>query len=411
MTPPPPPGRPRGLTASAFLYPWDVNGDPDAARRVAALGVRQVTLASAYHSTRALTPRHPRHRIVTAEYAAVLYPPDPARWAGRAPRPYPAGDWAPGDAFGAAAKALEAAGLEVHSWVVLAHNSRLGAEHPGTSVVNAHGDRYPWAPCVARPEVRAYLTDLAAEAAVRPGARGTELESCGWYGLAHLHAHDKTGGVALGDAAQYLMSLCFCGTCRAGYAGEGADPDGLAAAVRAALEPLWAGAGGTGAADGPYGAGWAGVAELLGAPLAEATLAWRTRAARALQEDAVAAVRAAAPPGFRVLLHADPVPYRTGANPGVDPAHILGVADGVVLPCTGGAAGAVLPPFAPHTRPGTTLAANFTVVEGMGGAPGRLAEDAAHAAALGATELRLYHAGLASGADLEAVAAALRTLG
>ncbi|OEJ96761.1 hypothetical protein [Streptomyces thermolilacinus] len=435
MTPPPPAARPRGPRASAFLYPWDVNGDPGAADRVAALGVRQVTLASAYHSTRALTPRHPRHRIVTAEYAAVLYPPDPARWAGRTPRPYPAGEWAPGDAFGTAAEALEAAGLEVHSWVVLAHNSRLGAEHPGTSVVNAYGDRYPWAPCVARPEVRAYLTDLAAEAAVRPGAHGTELESCGWYGLAHLHAHDKTGGVPLGDAAQYLMSLCFCGACREGYAGEGADPDELAAAVRAALEPLWTGgagareaSGGAGSGGGPgardtgpgggpggcgasYDAGWGGVRDLLGAPLAEATLAWRTRVARTLQEDAVAAVRAAAPPGFRVLLHADPLPYRTGANPGVDPAHILGVADGVVLPCTGGAAGAVLPPFVPHARPGTTLAANLTVVGGMGGAPGRLAEDAAHAVALGATELRLYHAGLASGADLEAVAAALRTLG
>ncbi|MDT9681374.1 hypothetical protein RND61_04695 [Streptomyces sp. TRM76323] len=392
------------MRASAFLYPWDVNGDPGAADRVAALGVQQVTLASAYHSTRALTPRHPRHRFVTAEHAAVLYPPAPDRWAGRALRPYEAGDWAPGDAYGAAAGALEAAGLEVHSWVVLAHNSRLGAEHPGTSVVNAYGDRYPWAPCIARPEVRALLTDLAAEAAVRPGARGTELESCGWYGMAHLHAHDKIGGVTLGDAAQYLMSLCFCGTCRDGYAEAGADPEVVAAAVRQALEPVW-----DGRADGRE-AGWSGVEKLLGTPLAAATLAWRTRAARTLQEDAVAAVRAVAPPGFRVLLHADPAPYRTGANPGVDPAHVLGVADGVVLPCTGGGAGAVLPPFAPHARADTTLAANFTVVTGMGGAPGRLAEDAAHAAALGATELRLYHAGLASGPDLEEVAAALRAL-
>ncbi|MFV2120198.1 hypothetical protein ACE14D_17850, partial [Streptomyces sp. Act-28] len=318
------------MRASAFLYPWDVDGDPAAADRVAALGVRQVTLASAYHSTRALTPRHPRHRLVTAEHAAVLYPPGPDRWAGRALRPYEAGDWAPGDAYGAAAQALEAAGLEVHSWVVLAHNSRLGAEHPGTSVVNAYGDRYPWAPCVARPEVRALHVDLAAEAAVRPGARGTELESCGWYGMAHLHAHDKIGGVALGDAAQYLMSLCFCDTCRDGYAEAGADPAAVAAAVRHALEPVWAGA-----ADGCE-AGWAGVEKLLGTPLAAATLAWRVRAARTLQEDAVAAVRAVAPPGFRVLLHADPAPYRTGANPGVDPPPIHRLPAGVGPPSTGG---------------------------------------------------------------------------
>ncbi|MGA5553601.1 hypothetical protein [Streptomyces lavendulocolor] len=391
------------MRAAAFLYPWDVVGDPGAAARIADLGVRQVTLASAYHSTRALTPRHPAHRLVTAEYAAVLYPPDRARWAGRDLVPYEAGDWAPGDAYGQAARALEAAGLDVHSWVVLAHNSRLGAEHPGTSVVNAYGDRYPWAPCIARPAVRAHLTELAAEAAVRPGARGTELESCGWYGMAHLHAHDKIGGVALGDAAQYLMSLCFCATCRDGYAAHGLDPQELGAAVRRALEPVWA-------SGGASGAGWPAVEELLGAGPAAATLAWRTRAARTLQEEAVAAVRAAAPPGFRVLLHADPAPYRTGANAGADPAHVLAVADGVVLPCTAGGAESVLPPFAAHARADTVLAANLTVVTGMGGSPATLAADAARARELGATELRLYHAGLASDPDLAAVGAALATL-
>ena len=391
------------MKTSAFLYPWDVVGDPDAAARVAGLGVQQVTLASAYHSTRALTPRHPGRRIVTAEYAAVLYPPDAARWAGRALRPREQ-SWVPGaDPYAEAARALTEAGIEVHSWVVLAHNSRLGAEHPGTSVVNAYGDRYPWAPCIAQPDVRAYLVDLAAEAAVREGTLGTELESCGWYGFAHLHAHDKTAGVGLGEAAQYLMSLCFCPDCRAGYGEQGLDADELSASVRRALEPVWNG-------SATAGAGWSGVGELLGAELADATFRWRGRVARTLQESAVAAVREAAGAGFQVLLHADPAAYRTGANVGVDAGHILAVADGVVLPCTGGdgAREAVLGPFAGGAG---VLAANFGVVSGMGGSPGTLARDAAHAASLGANELRLYHAGLASGPDLEAVADALSRIG
>ncbi|WP_329227487.1 hypothetical protein OG488_08750 [Streptomyces sp. NBC_01460] len=388
------------MKASAFLYPWDVVGDPAAPARLAVLGVEQVTLASAYHSTRALTPRHPCRRIVTAEHAAVLYPPDTARWAGRELRPY-GQSWVAGDdPYAEAAEALAAAGLQVHSWVVLAHNSRLGAEHPDTSVVNAYGDRYPWAPCIARPAVHAYLVDLAAEAAVRPGTSGTELESCGWYGFAHLHAHDKVSGVALGDAAQYLMSLCFCSDCRAGYASVGLDPDELRDAVRRALEPVWAGPG-----SGEQG--WAGVEKLLGAGLADATLRWRVQVARGLQEAAVAAVRgAAAGPDFQVLLHADPASHRTGANVGTDPAHILSTADGVVLPCTGGDAAreAVLGPFAGLSG---VLAANFNVVSGMGGSPGTLERDAAHAASLGADQLRLYHAGLASGPDLAAVGDAL----
>ncbi|MFG3031259.1 hypothetical protein ACGFZJ_22405 [Streptomyces sp. NPDC048253] len=388
------------MKASTFVYPWDIIGDPEAAARIAALGVEQVTLAAAYHSTRALTPRHPRHRIVTAEHAAVLYPTDPAgdRWKGRALRPYPAGDWAPGDAYGEAAEALARAGLDVHTWVVLAHNSRMGAEHPDTSVVNAYGDRYPWAPCIAQPATRAYLVDLAAEAAVRPGAGGTELESLGWYGLQHLHAHDKTGGVGLGDAGQYLMALCFCPACRAGYAEQGLDADALAAAVRQALEPLW-----QGAPDG--GGGWAEIEKLLGEETAAATRAWRDETARTLQESAVRAVRDAAPDGFQVLLHADPVTYHVGANPGVDPEHILSVADGVVVPCAGGPG--LLAPFAGQGREGAVLAANLGVVSGMGGSPGTLTVDLARARALGATELRLYHAGLASDGDLSAVREAL----
>ncbi|MER6029209.1 hypothetical protein [Streptomyces sp. NPDC001851] len=384
------------MKASAFVYPWDVNGDPGAPARIAGLGVEQVTLAAAYHSTRALTPRHPRHRIVTAEHAAVLYPAG-ERWAGRGLRPYPAGRWAPGDAYGEAAEALAEAGLEVHSWVVLAHNSRLGAEHPDTSVVNAYGDPYPWAPCIAQPATRAYLVDLAAEAAVRPGAHGTELESLGWYGLQHLHAHDKTSGVGLGEAGQYLMSLCFCPSCRAGYAGQGLDPEELAASVRAALEPLW-----RGTADDE---GWPTVAGSLGEETAARTRAWRDGTAGTLQEETVAAVRAAAPAGFQVLLHADPVSYHCGADAGVDPARVLSVADGVVVPCTGGTA--LLAPFAEQAGERTVLAANLTVVSGAGGSPGTLAADAARARAQGATELRLYHVGLASDGDLAAVREAL----
>ncbi|MEU1531836.1 hypothetical protein [Streptomyces fagopyri] len=389
------------MRASAFVYPWDVVGDPEAAGRIAGLGVRQATLASAYHSTRALTPRHPRHRVVTASHAAVLYPVDGARWAGRALRPYEAGDWAPGDSYGTAAAALAEAGLDVHTWVVLAHNSRLGAEHPHTSVVNAYGDRYGWAPCVAQAGTREYLVDLAVEAAVRPGARGTELESLGWYGLAHLHAHDKTGGVGLGDAGQYLMSLCFCPACRDGYAGHGLDAGEAAATVREALEPVWRGAV-------PSDGGWPAIEKLLGSEVAGATRAWRDGVARSLQETTVAAVRAAAPDGFQVLLHADPESFHCGANAGVDPAHILSVADGVVVPCTGGTE--PLAPFARQERAGAVLAANFTVVSGMGGSPDTLADDAARAASLGAGELRLYHAGLASERDLDAVRGALRSV-
>jgi hypothetical protein len=403
------------LKASAFLYPWDVVGDPDAARRIADLGVTQVSLAAAYHSTRTVTPRHPAHRVVTARHSAVLYPPSPERWRGRRLRPYEQ-RWVPvRDAWQEAATTLTAAGIEVHTWVVLTHNSRLGTEFPDVSTVNAYGDRYPWALCTAQPDVLAYATALAAEAGARPGAAGAELEACGWFGYAHLHAHDKVAGVRFDGAAQYLMSLCFCAACVAGYAERDVDAEELGDAIRRALAPVWRGEHPAGPAD-PAGE-WARVETLIGADLAAGTLAWRTRTARAFQRSVVAAVRAEAAAtrqgaAFQVLLHADPATHRCGANTGVDPADVLAHADGVVLPCTGGDAdrAAVLGPFAAHRRAGTVLAANFTVVSGMGGDPATLAAQAAHAAALGADQLRLYHAGLACDSDLDLVREALKTL-
>jgi len=73
------------VRAWANLYPWDVNGDPAAADRIAGLGLTGVALAAAYHSVRAVTPFHPEHRIVTRD-AAVYYRADPARWRATGPR-------------------------------------------------------------------------------------------------------------------------------------------------------------------------------------------------------------------------------------------------------------------------------------------------------------------------------------
>ena len=61
-------------TATAYLYPWDVLGDPDAAPRIAGLGVDRVALAAAHHAVRAATPRHAARRVVDARHAALYVP-------------------------------------------------------------------------------------------------------------------------------------------------------------------------------------------------------------------------------------------------------------------------------------------------------------------------------------------------
>ena len=59
--------------------------------------------------------------------------------------------------------------------------------------------------------------------------------------------------------------------------------------------------------------------------------------------------------------------------------------------------------------PGTGIAASLLAVAGLGGDPATLPAQAAAVGAAGATELRLYHAGLAAAPDLAAIGALCTT--
>src|SRR5580704_2284097 len=358
------------MRAWANLYPWDVDGDPAAADRIAGLGLTGVTLAAAYHAVRAVTPFHPRHRIVTRD-AAVYYRADPSRWRAGAARQRPArlrpAVARPAGSFERAAAALRSRGLAVTAWAVVTHNDRLGVTVPSAAVRNAFGDAYPWALCLASPAVREYAARLAGEVAALAEADAVELEACGWYGVEHLSAHDKTAGAA-----------------------AGADPAWLAARVRAAV-------------DLPEEAALPGEAAGV---LAGVRAALATR----FQREVVAAARDAAP-GKPVYLHVHPDPRATGANPGSEPDALAGAA-GIVLSCWDPvAAPALVTRAAAAAPPGTAVAASLLAVAGLGGDPATLPAQAAAVRAAGATELRLYHAGLASAADLAAIRALCRGTG
>jgi len=313
------------VRAWANLYPWDVDGDSAAPDRLAGLGLAGVTLAAAYHAVRAVTPFHPGHRIVTRD-AAVYYRADPSRWRGTALRPArlrPARA-RPAGSFERAAAALRARGLAVTAWAVLTHNDRLGAVVPSAAVRNAFGDPYPWALCLAAPAVREYAVTLAGDVAGLAEADAVEFEACGWYGVEHLSAHDKTAGAAAGAAAQWMLSLCFCAACRQEYAAAGADPEWLAASVRAAVDSS-ANGGAAGPAAGevaarPGASAPAGAAAPAGGalPLAAADVLLRVRAALAarFQREVIAAARDAGP-GKPVYLHVHPRPVGGRSQPGI----------------------------------------------------------------------------------------------
>jgi hypothetical protein len=353
---------------AVYLYPWDVEGDSGAAARLAALGVGEVALAAAYHDVRAVTPHHPGHRIVTRR-AGVYYNHHPERWRGSPLRPAPAQDVG---SFERAASRLRGAGLTVTAWLVITHNETLAAAHPQCAVRNAFGDPYPWALCLASPGVREYAAMLAAEVAALECVDGIELEACGWFGYDHLSAHDKTGG-----RGGWPLDVCLCPTCCDAFSGAGLGDVG--ATLRHAIDS--------------------------GAPVpssvADAVSEVRAALAGDFLRSVISSARAAAP-GTEVLVQADPDRRKCGANPGHDPA-VLGLADGVVLNGPADLLGA-MPGCAPRR------ALSVQAVTALSDRAGRLAAETAAAVAAGATDLRFYHAGLASSDDLAAIREVVRSL-
>jgi hypothetical protein len=381
------------MEVAAYLYPWDVVGDPAAAELIAGLGLHHVVLAAVYHGARALTPRHPVHRVVVAEHTAAYYPLSTDRWDGAVLRP-PGAPWTGGtDSFGAAVRALSAAGVGAHAWVVVNHVDLPG--YSAFAVINAYGDRYPWALCPAQDAVREYAMGLAEDLADLPGITGVELESFGWYGFDHLCAHDKVSGVALTGAEQYLFSLCFCDGCDGAYQAGGLDPRLLRERIRAVLDPLFAAGTRTGQPDEESAA----IDVLLGDDLAGAVRRARDTIVDRYREPVVARIRELRP-DLTVLAHISPQPHRYLSFTGIDPARAARLFDGVVVNCWRDTAALAATGSAARDLP---VLASLLAVDGMGGRPESLAEQGRVALEEGAAGLRIYHAGLTGARGLDGI--------
>ncbi|GAA2698301.1 hypothetical protein GCM10010412_093890 [Nonomuraea recticatena] len=390
----------------AYVYPWDVVGDPAAPGRIAALGVDAVALAASYHSTRAATPLHPAHRVLDVPYSAFYLPVRPSAW-GRLVPPNPT--WTSPDAFLQARDALRAVGLPVHAWTILTHSSHLGAAHPDVVVRNAFGDAYPYALCPSHEDVAEYCERLVREIVSVGAPDGLILEACGPMGFGHQSVHEKTGGADWTSVHSALLSLCFCTACLPGYP----DADELRARVRAAIDgPAdTIGAPGTGAGRGPVEAEpveAGSVEEALGEP-AGAVREHRGRLASSLRARLVAAARELSP-GLPIRTHASPDPWAAGpfaTLPDADPSL-----DGLVGMCWGTQeeAASNLTRLSALSSPGGRLGAYALFLPPKPADEAQLAESFTAYAKAGADELHLYHVGLASAARLDTLARALRAV-
>jgi hypothetical protein len=375
---------------TVYAYPWDIQGDPGAAERLRGLGTPAVALAASYHTVRAATPHHPRHRMVQAHHAASYVPLRPEVWESSRLTPG-VPDWVDGeDSFGQARDALREAGLAVHAWTVLTHNSRLGAAHPDLTVRNAFGDHYPYALCPAAEDVADYCERLVGEVMELGAPDGIILEACGPLGARHGSHHEKTDGAEWSPVQLDLLSLSFSKASRELYRQAGLDPEELAGRVRAAVD-----------AEQPPDS----VDSALGS-FAEPVRRVRTGIVASLRRRLVARARAVRA-DVRISMHATADPWATG--PFATVADGAQDVDCLVGNCWGApeASEAGLQALRGIAPQATSVGAYVLALPPSSADPADLSAQLDRYAAAGAQEFHLYHGGLASGRRLDAITRAL----
>ncbi len=200
-------------SASMWMYLWDLadGGYAEVFARLKENRLDAISLASAYHAGKFLTPHNPKRKVVFLEDGTVYFRPRQELFGRVQPRVNSLVE--NGDDLAKTVREAEKAGLQVNAWVVCCHNTPLGTAYPDIACRNAFGDAVSHNLCPSHPDVRAYLRGVVRNVA-EYGVGRIELEAMQFQPFVHGFHHEREG-IALNPAMRFLLGLCFCPSCRA----------------------------------------------------------------------------------------------------------------------------------------------------------------------------------------------------
>lgn len=206
-----------------YTYAWDLaEGDlGETIRQFRGWGLDTVTIAASYHAGKFLRPKGKAGKVYFPEDGTIYFRHDPSKYGEI--KPVPNSLLRQRDIV---REVTQSSDIATNLWLVLLHNSALGAAHPDACVVNAFGDRYVYSLCPSSPSARAYAVALTSDAARSANVSGLTLESCGFAPYVHGYHHE----FALLRSNRWLenqLGLCFCKHCLEGAQRAGVDASRL----------------------------------------------------------------------------------------------------------------------------------------------------------------------------------------
>lgn len=209
------------MSFATWAYPWDIvdEGVENVAADLLDLGVTEISLATNYHAVQTLNPHNPRRRTFFARASSYFQPGDGY---GRL-EPVPNEEMGEHDWLARIDEKLASTGIELSSWTVGCHNSRLGMANQDLALVNPFGDPLIFGLCPSRPAVREYLVSLVADLDDRASFTRIELETFDYFHGTGFGWHHQKFHARLGDLGEFLFGLCFCDDCRESAVSAGID--------------------------------------------------------------------------------------------------------------------------------------------------------------------------------------------
>jgi hypothetical protein len=220
-----------------YAYAWDLadEGVSEVIGSVATLGIDTITVAGSYHAGKFLRPHGRNGRVYFPDDGTVYFNADLARYGAIAPVLNPL--VAERDVL---REITESRQVAANAWLVLLHNSRLGALHPQSTVTNAFGDRYVYSLCPSAPDARAYAVALCRDVTETYPVTGISIETPGFLPYAHGY-HHEFAMVRSNTWLERCLGLCFCEHCVTASEAAGIDASRLKARVRDDVDACLAG--------------------------------------------------------------------------------------------------------------------------------------------------------------------------
>ena len=209
------------MTTGIYIYPWDLDtACASTVEEIAGLGLDAVVINAGYHHGRFLRPR--ARSFALLEEAAISFLPEEKRYGDMVPFVHE--KIARANTIQNTRTIALSNGLDFQIWLVLLHNSSLGARHPEICSQNVWGDVNIHSLCPSRTKTRAYAYALLGDVCGNLNPSRVSLEAATWLPFAHGHHHEVVM-TDIGVIGRYLLSLCFCEACAERMAERGADPN------------------------------------------------------------------------------------------------------------------------------------------------------------------------------------------